>query len=228
MRFPGLRLCRRLKHNERMLNLEGIGCQTHWVNWVNWVCFFDVRIQHSSETTWAWQTSLTTFIYEASRMHIFPLIYCIFFKMWLCSTRNASFWHNLLACLQYWVAARAIQWAGLLSLTPAFRNVLTYPTLSLGSKPPTLSDFAQMFKEKEFFFFKWKSRAWQKYCIKKCKIQHGVEKLAISSLPSLSNFSTSKKINMETITLAQGLTKSRKWAAYGLTGHFPLFLYAEL
>lgn len=118
--------------------------------------------------------------------------------------------------------------AGLLSLTPAFRNVLNYPTLSLGSKPPTRSDFAQMFKEKEFFFFKWKSRAWQKYCIKKCKIQHGVEKLAISSLPSLSNFSTSKKINMETITLAQGLTKSRKWAAYGLTGHFPLFLYAEL
>lgn len=50
----------------------------------------------------------------------------------------------------------------LLSLTWAFRNVLNYPILSLGSKPSTLSDFAQMFKEKEvFFFFKRMSRAWQ-------------------------------------------------------------------
>lgn len=39
----------------------------------------------------------------------------------------------------------------LLSLTPAFRNVLNSPLLSLGSTPSALSDFAQMFKEKEFF-----------------------------------------------------------------------------
>ena len=42
---------------------------------------------------------------------------------------------------------------GLLSLTPALRNVLNYPKLSPSSKLSTLSDFAQMFKEKVLFCF---------------------------------------------------------------------------
>lgn len=96
---------------------------------------------------------------------------------------------------------------GLLSLAPAFRNALNYPILSLGSKPSTLSDFAQMFKEKEFFCFKRMSRAWQNTVQRNAQIST-VQRLVMSSLPPLSSFSTSKKINMGTITLAQGLKKN--------------------
>lgn len=63
-----------------------------------------------------------------------------------------------------------------------------------------------------------------KYCTKKNRqSQHCVEKLIISSLPSLSSSSTSKKVNMETITLAQDLQKTRQ-----VIGSFSLLLYAEL
>lgn len=58
----------------------------------------------------------------------------------------------------------------LLSLTPAFRNVLNSPLLSLGSTPSALSDFAQMFKEKEFFFFKRMSKAWQNTVQRNAKV----------------------------------------------------------
>lgn len=50
-----------------------------------------------------------------------------------------------------WLPVNTIR-VDLLSLTPAFRNMLNYPILSPDSKPSTLSDFAQMFREKSFFF----------------------------------------------------------------------------
>lgn len=75
------------------------------------------------------------------------------------------------------------------------------------------------------------SRAWQS-TVQRNASQHCVEKLVISSLPSLSSFSSSKKVNMETITLAQGLEKKKKnhrrWVGYRLTGNFSLFFYAQL
>lgn len=70
-----------------------------------------------------------------------------------------------------------------------------------------------------------------KYCTKKCNSQHCTERLIISSLPSLSTFSTSKKVNMETIGLAQVLIKkqkNRKWTGYGLTGNFFCFFMLKL
>lgn len=118
---------------------------------------------------------------------------------------------------------------GLLSLTSALRNVLNYPILSLSSKLSTLSDFAQMFKEKVFFFFcfKWMSRAWHNTVQRNAQVST-VQKLVMSSLP-LSSFSTSQKINMGTIMLAQCLKKTtRKCGGEALTGKFPRLLCAEL
>lgn len=97
-----------------------------------------------------------------------------FFTVWLCSTTNASFLAqfiglpSLLGGYRWCRCNNKYNRVNLCSLTLAFRNVLNYPIFSLGSKPSTLSDFAQMFKKKcGFFFFKWMSKAWQNTVQKK-------------------------------------------------------------
>lgn len=108
--------------------------------------------------------------------------------------------------------------ADLLSLTPAFRNVLNYPILSLGSEPSALSDFAQMFKEKEFFFFKWMSKAWQNTVQRNAKVSTVLKSwLWAHFLLTPASLSPPPKKgggDMETITLAQGPKTARNMVRF--------------
>lgn len=97
---------------------------------------------------------------------------------------------------------------GVCCLSPQLSEMYSITPSSHRALNSTLSDFAQMFKEKVFFFFCFKrmSRAWHNTVQRNAQVST-VQKLVMSSLPPLSSFSTSQKINMGTIMLAQCLKK---------------------
>lgn len=80
----------------------------------------------------------------------------------------------------------------LLSLILAFRNVLSYLILSSGSRLPPPLICTDVQGERILSSFKRMSRAWQNPVLRNAEVST-LEKLVISSLPSLSSFSTSKK-----------------------------------
>lgn len=80
----------------------------------------------------------------------------------------------------------------LLSLILAFRNVLSYLTLSTGSRLPLPLICTDVQGERILFSFKRMSRAWQNPVLRNAEVST-LEKLVINSLPSLPSFFTSKK-----------------------------------
>ena len=73
--------------------------------------FFDVCVPNSVRAQTVSMTAILNHFYLWSNQNALfsPLIGCTFFKMWLCSTMNASSWHILSACLCYGVVANATQ-----------------------------------------------------------------------------------------------------------------------
>ena len=182
---------------------------------------------------WAWQPSLTTFIYEATRMCYIPHLPAAHFS----TCDYAALWMSLLGTLCRPALARgccqrnAIE--GVCCLSPQLSEMCSITTYShqVLNSPPSLI-LHRCSRRKLFFFFfcfKWTSRAWHNTVQRNAQVST-VQKLVMSSLPPLSSFSTSQKINMGTIMFAQGLKKkpTRKCAGDRLTGNFSRLLYAEL
>lgn len=106
-------------------------------------------------------------------------------------------------------------------------SITPYSHWALNSPPSLILHRCSRRKFFFFFCFKWMSRAWHNTVQRNAQVST-VQKLVMSSLP-LSSFSTSQKINMGTIMLAQCLKKTtRKCGGEALTGKFPRLLCAEL
>ena len=133
------------------------GCKPNRLSKLGLLFFFFLMCVYPTASElkpWAWQPSLTIFIYEATRMRYFPHLSAAHFS----KCDYAALWMPLLGTFCRPAFATGLlptqhNRGGLLSLTPALRNVLNYPKLSPSSKLSTLSDFAQMFKEKVLFCF---------------------------------------------------------------------------
>lgn len=137
-----------------MLNLKGAVSQT---DWANWVCFFFFLIcvypTPSELKPWAWQPSLTIFIYEATRMRYFPHLSAAHFS----KCDYAALWMPLLGTFCRPAFATGLlptqHNRGVCCLSPQLSEMYSITPSSHRALNSTLSDFAQMFKEKVFFFF---------------------------------------------------------------------------
>lgn len=144
MRFPGLQQCGRLKCNEMMLNVKLI----EWIGFAFLMCISNIRAKCESD-----RHPYLLLLMKQPECRSSHLSAAHFSKR-----DYAALWMHLFGTIRRhafttgWLPVQYNR-VDLLSLTPAFRNVLNYPIPSLGSKPPPYLILHRCSRRKEGFFF---------------------------------------------------------------------------